>query len=136
MCVFYCSWGALHYFIQYYMEYGVCFKKKLLFPNHSVLPGLRFIQKNLYFFQTSLQLRIVTSRSSKEYNLGLNATALRLRQSLKGIIIPDLEILHISSIYLNKEKKVYSFLYSYFETNKSETKLNDLPLSTSFFKSE
>ena len=82
-------------------------------------------------------LRIVTSRSSKEYNLGLNATALRLRQSLKGIIIPDLEILHISSIYLNKEKNsIHTFLYSYFETNKSETKLNDLPLSTSFFKSE
>ena len=55
------------------------------------------------------QLRIVTSRSSKEYNLGLNATALRLRQSLKGIIIPDLEILHISSIYLNKEKKSIQF---------------------------
>ena len=73
-----------------------------------MLPGLGFIQKNLYFFQTSLQLRIVTSRSSKEYNLGLNATALRLRQSLKGIIIPDLEILHISSIYLNKEKKKYT----------------------------
>ena len=90
-----------------------------------------FSNMNLFFSNQS-PLRIVTSRSSKEYNLGLNATALRLRQSLKGIIIPDLEILHISSIYLNKEKKVYSFLYSYFETNKSETKLNDLPIGTSF----
>ena len=44
----------------------------------------------------------------------------------------------VSSIYLNKEKNsIHTFLYSYyFETNKSETKLNDLPLSTSFFKSE